>query len=69
MTAERKHVTYFESLIKQFQDDVLDEYNSGNISEKEMKNIIDWSRKAVEIKKNRDIRKTQRIYLEPDRPI
>ena len=43
---------YLEGLIKQFRDDVLDEYNNGNISKKEMFNIIGWTNKTIGTKKN-----------------
>jgi hypothetical protein len=32
------------------QDDVLDEYNNGNISKSEMENIIKWCNKILKMK-------------------
>lgn len=45
------NVAKLERLLSNLQDDILDEYNAGNISEKEMKNIMRWTRKIIEIKK------------------
>jgi hypothetical protein len=40
-----------DKLLTQLQNDILDEYNQKNISKKEMKNIMDWTRKVVEARK------------------
>ena len=37
-----------DNLFAELQDDVLDEYNKGTISLKEMKNIISWCQKMKE---------------------
>ena len=67
MSAEQ-YITYFENLMIKFQNDVMDEYNNGTISKKEMKNILEWSRQAVETKKENSKRKTSLLHVEPDQP-
>jgi len=44
---------YFEGLIKQFRDDILDEYNNKNISKKEMLNIMNWANRIIKAKKRK----------------
>jgi len=34
-----------EKIFKELQNDILDEYNEGNISSEEMSNIIEWCEK------------------------
>ena len=45
-------IAKIESLFKDLEDDVLDEYNKGTISKKEMINILAWCEKMKEIQKN-----------------
>lgn len=60
-----KTIEYWEKLLRQFQDDVLDEYNNRHISKKEMLNIMKWANKIIEIKKKRPGSKDITFFIEP----
>jgi hypothetical protein len=45
------NITKFKNSIGQLQDDILDEYNKGNISREEMSKIMQWTQKNIEIRK------------------
>jgi len=44
-------IEYFDKPMKNLQDDILDEYNQGKISKKEMTNIMEWITNMIEMKK------------------
>ena len=48
------YVTKLEKLLKGLQDDILDEYNRGTISHQEMVNIMGWTKKVIETKKEEE---------------
>ena len=66
MSNDSKYMTYFESLMRRFQNNVLDVYNDGKISKKEMTNILNWTRKIIEVKKQATDNKVALLYIEPD---
>lgn len=45
------NVAKLENLLHGLQDETLDQYNEGNISKKEMINIMDWINGIIEMKR------------------
>ena len=39
--------------LEEFQDDILDKYNKGLISKKEMESLLTWSSRAIEHKESK----------------
>jgi len=55
-----------KKLMEQLQDDILDEYNKGNMSQEEMSKIMQWTKRIIETKEEKPNSNVMFFKLDPD---